>query len=65
VCVCVCLCSLVELVVVVDLDSSEDLFLLLSFIVEVIFLLGSDLGTICRGVGCYYLSWDNNCGYKG
>jgi hypothetical protein len=51
--------------VVVDLDSSEYLFLLLSFIVEVIFLLGSDLGTICRGVGCYYLSWDNNCGYKG
>jgi hypothetical protein len=46
---------------VVDLDSSEDLFLLISFIVEVNFLLGSDLGTIDRGVGCHYLSWDNNC----
>ena len=34
----------------VDLDSSEDLFLLLSFIVEVNLLLGSDLGTISRGV---------------
>jgi hypothetical protein len=50
---------------VVDLDSSEDLFLLISFIVEVNFLLGSDLDTICRGVGCHYLSWDNNCGYMG
>jgi hypothetical protein len=50
---------------VAGLDSSEDLFLLISFIVEVIFLLGSDLGTICRGVGCHYLSLDNNYGYMG
>jgi hypothetical protein len=49
---------------VVDLDSPEDLFLLISFIVEVN-LLGSDLGTISRGVRCHYLSWDNNCGYMG
>jgi hypothetical protein len=48
---------------VVDLDSCEDLFLLISFIVEVNFLLGSDVGTIDRGVGCHYLSWDNNCGH--
>jgi hypothetical protein len=50
---------------VVDLDSSEDLFLLISFIVEVNLLLGSDLGTIGRDVRCHYLSWDNNCGYMG
>jgi hypothetical protein len=50
---------------VVDLDSSEDLFLLISFIVEVKFFLGSDLGTINHGVRCHYLSWDNNCGYMG
>jgi hypothetical protein len=50
---------------VVDLDSSEDLFLLISFLVEVNLLLGSDLGTISRGVGCHYLSWDNNCRYMG
>jgi hypothetical protein len=49
----------------VDLDSSEDLFLLISFIVEVNFLLGSDLGTIGRGVTCHYLSYDHNCGYMG
>jgi hypothetical protein len=50
---------------VVDLDSSEDLFLLISFIVEVNLLLGSDLGTIGRGVRCLCLSWDNNCRYMG
>jgi hypothetical protein len=50
---------------VVDLDSSEDLFLLISLIVEVNLLLGSDLGTIGPGVGCHYLSWDNNFGYMG
>jgi hypothetical protein len=49
----------------VDLDSSKDLFLLISFIVEVNLLLGSDLGTIGRGVRRHYLSWDNNCGYMG
>jgi hypothetical protein len=49
----------------VDLDSFENLFLLISFIVEVNVLLGSDLGTIGRGVGCHYMSWDNNCGYMG
>jgi hypothetical protein len=49
--------------VVVDLDSSENLFLLISFIVEVIFLL--DLRTISRGVRCHYPSWDNNCEYIG
>jgi hypothetical protein len=49
---------------VVDLDSSEDLFLLISFIVEVN-LLGSVLGTIGHGVKCHYLSWDNSCGYMG
>ena len=49
----------------VDRDSSEDLFLLISFIVEVNLLLGSDLGTIGRGVKCHYLSWDNHCGYVG
>jgi hypothetical protein len=38
---------------VVDFDSSEDLFLLISFIVEVNFLLGSSLGTIDRGVRCH------------
>jgi hypothetical protein len=47
----------------VDRDSFEDLFLLISFIVEVNLLLESDLGTIGRGVKCHYLSWDNNCGY--
>jgi hypothetical protein len=47
---------------VVDLDLSEDLFLLLSFIVEVNLLLRSDLRTIDCAVGCHYLSWDNNCG---
>jgi hypothetical protein len=41
---------------VVDLDLSEDLFLLISFIVEVIFLLGSYLGTIGCGVRYHYLS---------
>jgi hypothetical protein len=50
---------------VVDLDSSEDVLLLLSFIVEVNLLLGSDLGTISRGVRCLYLSWDKNYGYMG
>jgi hypothetical protein len=48
---------------VVDLDSSEDLFLLISFIIGVNLLL--DLGTIGRGVKCHYLSWDNNCGIWG
>jgi hypothetical protein len=42
---------------VVDLDSSQDLFLLISFIVEVNLLLGSDLGTIDCGVRCHYPSW--------
>jgi hypothetical protein len=46
---------------VVDLDSSEDLFLLISLTIEVNLLLGSDLGTIDCGVRCNYLSWDN-CG---
>jgi hypothetical protein len=50
---------------VVDLDSSEDMFLLISFIVEVNLLLGSDLGTISHDVRCHYLSWDNNFGYMG
>jgi hypothetical protein len=50
---------------VVNLDSSEDLFLFISLIVKVNLLLGSDLGTICHGVGCHYLSWDNNCGHMG
>jgi hypothetical protein len=50
---------------VVDPDSSEDMFLLISFIIEVNLLLGSDLVTINRGVRCHYLSWDNNCGYMG
>jgi hypothetical protein len=49
----------------VDLDSTEDLFLLISFIVEVNLLLGSVLGTIGCGVICHYLSCDNNCGYMG
>jgi hypothetical protein len=49
----------------VDLDSSEDMFLLISFLVEVNLILESDLGTIGRGVRCYYPSWDNNCGYLG
>jgi hypothetical protein len=40
---------------VVDLDSSEDLFLLVSFIVEVNLLLGSDLRIGC-GVRFHYLS---------
>jgi hypothetical protein len=43
---------------VVDVDSSEDLFLLISFIVEVNLLLGSDLGTIGRGIRYHYLSWE-------
>jgi hypothetical protein len=50
---------------VVDHDSSEDLFLLISFLVEVNLLFGSDSVTIGRGVRCLYLSWDNNCGYMG
>jgi hypothetical protein len=50
---------------VVDLDSSEDLFLLISFIVEVNLLFGSNLGAIGRGVRCHYPSWDNNFGYMG
>jgi hypothetical protein len=50
---------------VVDPDSSEDLFILISFIVDVNFLLGSDSGTIGRGIRCHYLIWDNNCGYMG
>ena len=41
-----------------DLDSSEDLFLLVSFIIEVNLLLGSDLGTIGRGIRYHYLSWE-------
>jgi hypothetical protein len=49
----------------VDLDSSEDMFLLVSFIAEVSLLLGSDSGTIDGGVRCQYLSWDNNCGIWG
>jgi hypothetical protein len=49
----------------VDLDSSEDLFLLVSFIVEVNLLLESDLRTLGCSVGCPYLSWDNHCGYMG
>jgi hypothetical protein len=40
---------------VVDLDSSEDLFLLIFFIVEGNLFLGFDLGTIGCGVGCHYL----------
>jgi hypothetical protein len=48
---------------VVDLDSSEDMFLLISFIVEVNLIL--DLGTISRGVRCNYLTWDNNFQYMG
>ena len=48
-----------------DLDSSADLFLLMSFIVKVNLLLGSDLGTIGRGVKYHYPSWDNNFGYLG
>jgi hypothetical protein len=50
---------------VVDLGSSKDLFLLISFIIEVNLLLGFDLGTNGRGVRCHYLSWDTNCGYMG
>jgi hypothetical protein len=50
---------------VVDLDSFEDLFLLIFFIVEVNLLLGFDSGTIGCGVRCHYLSWDNNYGYIG
>jgi hypothetical protein len=50
---------------VVDLDSSEDLFLLISFIVDVNLLLGFVLGTINHGVRCHYLSWDKNYGYIG
>jgi hypothetical protein len=50
---------------VVDLDLSEDLFLLISFIVDVNLLLGSDLRTIDHGVRCHYLSYDNICGYMG
>ena len=46
----------------VDLDSSEDLFLLISLIVEVNFLLGFSLGTIGRGVRCHYLSWVHGVG---
>jgi hypothetical protein len=38
---------------VVDLDSSEDLFLFISFLVEVNLLLESDLGTIGCGVRCH------------
>jgi hypothetical protein len=49
----------------VDLGSSEDLFLLISFIIEVNLLLGSVLETIDRGVRCHYPSWDNNYGYLG
>jgi hypothetical protein len=50
---------------VVDLDSSEDLFLLISFIVEVNLIFGSDLGTIGHDATCHYLSWNNNFGYMG
>jgi hypothetical protein len=50
---------------VLNLDSSEDLFLLVSFIVEVNLLLESVLGTIDRGVRCHYPSWDNNYEYMG
>jgi hypothetical protein len=39
----------------VDLDSYEDLFLLISFLVEVNLLLGSVLRTIGCGVRCHYL----------
>jgi hypothetical protein len=39
---------------VVNLDSSEDLFPLIFFIVEVNLLLGSDLGTIDFGVRCHH-----------
>jgi hypothetical protein len=49
----------------VDLDSSEDLFLLIFFIVEVNLVLGSGLGNIGCDVICHYLSWDNNCGIMG
>jgi hypothetical protein len=41
---------------VVDLVSSEDLFLLIFFIIEVNLLLGSDLVSIHHGVRCHYLS---------
>jgi hypothetical protein len=50
---------------VVDFDSSEHLFLLTSFTVKVYLLLGSDLGTISRGVRCHYPSWDIKCEYMG
>jgi hypothetical protein len=46
---------------VVDLDSFEDLFLLIFFIVEANFPFRSDLGTIGCGVRCHYLSWDYDC----
>jgi hypothetical protein len=39
---------------VVDLDSYEDLFLLISFLVEVNLLLESVLGTIGCGVRCHH-----------
>jgi hypothetical protein len=39
----------------VDLDSYEDLFLLISFLVKVNLLLGSVLRTIGCGVRCHYL----------
>jgi hypothetical protein len=35
---------------VADFDSSEDLFILISFLVEVILVLGSDLGNISCSV---------------
>jgi hypothetical protein len=50
---------------VVDLDSSEDLSLLIFFIAKVNLLLRFDLGTIGCGGRCLYLSWDNNCGIWG
>jgi hypothetical protein len=50
---------------VVNLDSSEDLFLFISLIVEVNLLLRSDLGNIDCSVKCLYLSWDNHCGCMG
>jgi hypothetical protein len=49
----------------VDLVSSEGLFLSISFIVEVNLLFGSDLGTISLGVRYYHPSWDNDYGYMG
>jgi hypothetical protein len=46
-----------------DMNSSEDLFLRISFIIKINLLLESGLGTIDRGVRYHLYELGYHCGY--